>query len=113
MKLLKTVIPAFALLSLTSSCKKDLEKFSQIEVLEESKAVQSGIKLNDMFGVNTYEWNFLQDPSAPAVGSNIFEPKMSLIKSFSGIRHYLDWEKLEDSPGSYTFNPTRRGGWNY
>ncbi|MES2873261.1 MAG: hypothetical protein V4708_06030 [Bacteroidota bacterium] len=113
MKLLKTIIPVFALLSVSVSCKKDLEKFSQIEVLEESKAVESGIKLNDMFGVNTYEWNFLQDPNSPAVGSTIYEPKMSLIKSFSGVRHYLDWEKLEDSPGSYTFNPTRRGGWNY
>jgi hypothetical protein len=38
---------------------------------------------------------------------------MSLIKSFSLVRHYMDWEKLEDTPGSYTFNPTRRGGWNY
>lgn len=113
MKLLKTIVPVFALLSLTVSCKKDLEKFSQIAVVEESKALESGIKLNDMFGVNTYEWNFLQDPNSPAVGSTIFEPKMSLIKSFSGVRHYLDWEKLEDVPGSYTFNPTRRGGWNY
>ena len=75
--------------------------------------LKNKIKFKDMLGVNVYEWNFLGDPASPAVGSTIFEPKMSLIKSFSGVRHYLDWEKLEDSPGSYTFNPTRRGGWNY
>ena len=75
--------------------------------------LKNKIKFNDMLGVNVYEWNFLGDPASPADGSTIFEPKMSLIKSFSGVRHYLDWEKLEDSPGSYTFNPTRRGGWNF
>ena len=119
MKLLKSIIPVFAVLSLSVSCKKDLEKFDKIDgskgskASKESMAIESGIKLNDMFGINTYEWNFLQDPASPSLGSTIFEPKMSLIKSFSGVRHYLDWEKLEDSPGSYTFNPTRRGGWNY
>ena len=119
MKLLKSIIPVFAILSLSVSCKKDLEKFDKIDgskgskASKESPAIESGIKLNDMFGINTYEWNFLQNPASPADGSTIFEPKMSLIKSFSGVRHYLDWEKLEDSPGSYTFNPTRRGGWNF
>jgi hypothetical protein len=29
------------------------------------------------------------------------------------MRHYIDWEKLEDQPGSYTFNPTFHGSWNY
>ncbi|GAA4779813.1 hypothetical protein GCM10023231_03270 [Olivibacter ginsenosidimutans] len=72
------------------------------------------IILNDLLGINAFEWDFLQDPNRPSEpGLNIYEPKMRLIKSFSGVRHYLDWEKLEDHPGSYTFNPTRRGGWNY
>ncbi|SKB64228.1 hypothetical protein [Daejeonella lutea] len=72
-----------------------------------------GVALKNMFGVNTYEWNFLEDPNKPGNGMTIYEPKMALIKNFSGVRHYMDWEKLEDSPGQYTFNPTRRGGWNY
>ena len=75
--------------------------------------IESNIRLKDMFGVNAYEWDFLQDPNNPTIGSRIFEPKMSLIKNFSGVRHYMDWSKIEDSPGNYTFNPTRRGGWNY
>ena len=77
------------------------------------QVAEKDIRLKDMFGVNVYEWNFLQDSKSPALGSNIFEPKMALIKTFSGVRHYMDWEKIEDSPGNYTFNPTRRGGWNY
>ena len=72
----------------------------------------TNIQLNDMFGVNAYEWDFLENPTNPN-SREIFEPKMSLIKTFSGVRHYMDWEKIEDSPGKYTFNPTRRGGWNF
>jgi hypothetical protein len=38
---------------------------------------------------------------------------MTAMKSFSSIRHYMDWEKLEQTDGNFTFNPTRSGGWNY
>jgi endoglucanase len=66
-------------------------------------------RLGDMFGVNGYEWNF-------EVGSNpreINEPLMNMAKSFSGFRHYMDWQKLEPEEGVYTYNPTIYGGWNY
>lgn len=114
MQLSKRLIPAVAAIALFASCKKDLERLSQTgKPIEENVKLEKGIKLIDMFGINTYEWNFLQDPNNPAEGSRIFEPKMSLIKNFSAVRHYMDWEKIEDTPGSYTFNPTRRGSWNY
>jgi endoglucanase len=67
------------------------------------------IKLKDMFGVNAYEWNFEEGNSPWEVN----ETKMNLAKSFSGIRHYMDWEKLESSEGVFSFNPTLSGGWNY
>ncbi|WP_225871334.1 hypothetical protein [Pedobacter cryotolerans] len=70
------------------------------------------ITLNSQFGINAFEWDFLQDPVNPADGSKIFEPKMNLMTSFGQFRHYLDWEKLEYTLGNYTFNPTRSGGWN-
>jgi hypothetical protein len=66
----------------------------------------------NMLGVNAFEWNFLQDPKNPNDGSHIYEPKMKIIESFGGIRHYLDWEKIEAQKGIYTFNPTNKGGWN-
>jgi len=66
----------------------------------------------NMLGINAFEWNFLQDPGNPNNGLNIYEPKMDLIKSFSGVRHYLDWQKIENQQGKYTFNPTHDGGWN-
>ncbi|MCE6988264.1 carbohydrate-binding protein [Dyadobacter sp. CY323] len=67
------------------------------------------VKLGDTFGVNGYEWNFELgiDPG------KIHEPMMEMAKSFSGFRHYMDWQKLEHMEGSYSFNPTIAGGWNY
>lgn len=67
------------------------------------------IKLKDMLGINAYEWNF-QDGNTPW---QINEDKMDMVKSFSGIRHYIDWEKLESSEGVYSYNPTLSGGWHY
>ncbi|WP_254561692.1 carbohydrate-binding protein [Dyadobacter diqingensis] len=67
------------------------------------------IKLRDLFGVNAYEWNF-EDGNTPW---EINENRMNVAKSFTGIRHYMDWEKLESSEGVYSFNPTLSGGWNY
>ncbi len=72
--------------------------------------VRKPIPLKYYFGINGYEWNFenaLVDPL------KIDEKKFQLIKGFAGFRHYLDWKKLEEKKGSYTYNPTADGGWNY
>ncbi len=68
------------------------------------------IKLKNMFGFNGFEWNF-ENPytNSMSVDSNYFKP----IKSFSGFRHYMDWSKLENTKGSYTYNPTTSGSWSY
>ena len=62
-----------------------------------------------MFGINMYEWNVL----GPADGTIINETGMANVQSFSAIRHYMDWEKLEYTQGNYSFNPTFDGGWSY
>ncbi|MEO6548028.1 MAG: T9SS type A sorting domain-containing protein [Ferruginibacter sp.] len=60
-------------------------------------------------GVNGFEWNF-EDPNSPGqVNTQLY----IAAKAFGGFRHYMDWEKLELSPGSYTYNPVWSGGWNY
>lgn len=67
------------------------------------------VPLKSFFGINAFEWDF-ENPIKPTV---IDSSRFSAIKNFSGIRHYLDWQKLESEKGKYTFNPTRDGGWNY
>ena len=72
--------------------------------------VKPNVKLKDMFGVNAFEWQF-ENASIDAmkVDTNFLKP----IKSFSGFRHYMDWNKLENTQGKYTFSPTHNGGWSY
>ncbi len=64
--------------------------------------------LKNMTGVNGYEWNLLQSN-----GWNVNQKSFQLAQSFSGFRHYLDWQKIENTEGSYTYSPCRSGGWNY
>ncbi|MFD0793753.1 hypothetical protein ACFQZX_08995 [Mucilaginibacter litoreus] len=69
--------------------------------------------LKNMFGINAYEWNFLENPAAPNDRNHIYEANMDLFKSFSAVRHYMNWKKLENTEGSYTYNPTNDGSWYY
>lgn len=86
----------------------------RITVLEgEGGVPMSGVPLKNMFGVNAYAWNFTQDPKNVNITDRIFESNYEQIKSFSGVRHYVDWMFIEDSPGEYTFSPTRRGSWDW
>lgn len=72
-------------------------------------APPNATKLKDMLGVNAFEWDF-EESNNPMV---VDPGKMQAIKSFTGVRHYMDWEKLELAEGAYTFSPVHSGGWNY
>lgn len=74
-----------------------------------SSKTQPPAPLSQMFGVNGFEWDF-EDPTNPSV---IDETRMKPIHAFTGIRHYLDWNKIEPTQGNYTYNPTYNGSWNY
>ncbi len=65
--------------------------------------------LSQQLGVNAFEWNI----ESADVPWQVDETRIPLLKGFSAIRHYMDWEKLESTPGQYTFNPTFSGNWNY
>jgi hypothetical protein len=69
--------------------------------------------LKNMFGINSYEWNFLENPGSPNDRKHIYEDNMALIKSFSSMRHYLNWNRIESIKGDFTFNPAFSGGWDY
>ncbi|MDR6782482.1 hypothetical protein ABIE26_001030 [Pedobacter africanus] len=65
------------------------------------------VKIKDMFGVNGFEWDFYDDHY------NFDTAKYNLIKTFSGFRHFLDWERIEPSKGVFRFNHKPEGGWSY
>jgi hypothetical protein len=97
------------LISILFSCKSDKVEDEKIEKVIRHRE----IKMKNLLGINAFEWDYLQNPNRPDVNTEIYDPKFELIKSFGLVRHYLDWEKLEDKEGKYTFNPTARGGWNF
>jgi hypothetical protein len=78
----------------------------------ENKTVQKLQKssLKHFFGVNAFEWDFVDSKRDPY---KLDQKRVDAIASFGGIRHYLDWERIEQNEGSYTFNPAHNGGWNY
>lgn len=92
---------------------KSSEGITTIKSIHTISATSSNIPLKNMFGINAYEWNFLQDPADPELKGAIYETNMNLIKSFSAVRHYLAWARMESTKGSYTFNPTHKDNWNY
>ena len=76
---------------------------------QETPVPAKSVKLGDMFGVNGYEWNYEHG----ATPWQIDESMANAAKSFTGFRHYMDWDKLESQEGVYSFNPTLSGGWHY
>ena len=74
-----------------------------------SAVIKTFAPLKNMFGINGFEWD-IADEAKPA---SINEVKFNAINSFRGFRHYIDWEKLENVEGQYTFSPVAKGGWQY
>lgn len=87
------------------------------EDLVNSTVTTSGIKnvrpsifpFRNYINVNAFEWDVTQQDRPDSID----EKRLNLLKSFSGIRHYLDWMRIEHKQGKYTFNPNRNGGWDY
>ncbi len=71
--------------------------------------VDRAIPLGNYFGINAFEWNFQNKTDPDKADASMLDP----IKNFTGVRHYLDWGKLEATEGNYTYNPVHDGGWNY
>jgi len=82
-------------------------------ILHAQQKNSTPILFKNELSVNAFEWDFLQNPKDPNDPFHIYGPKMDIIRSFGGVRHYLDWQKIEPKRGTYTFNPTNNGGWNY
>jgi len=74
-----------------------------------SPVVQKSYPLSQYCGINGFEWDF-EDPNNPLVVSPAM---LAGMESFTGFRHYMDWNKLESTQGEYTYDPVHSGGWNY
>ncbi len=66
--------------------------------------------LKNFFGTNAFEWDFVDSKKN---SYKLDQKRMDAIQSVGGVRHYLDWGRIEDKEGQFTFNPAHQGGWNY
>ena len=71
--------------------------------------VRKAYPLSQYFGTNAFEWN-IEDPNNPLVVSLSM---LTAMRSFTQVRHYMDWGKIEPVQGHYCYNPVLSGGWNY
>ena len=113
-KKIPAILLLIPLLAFSRCQKRGLTPVASTETATETNVKDTaGVTLRNMFGVNGYEWNVLQDPNNVNDASKVYEPKWAIIKGLGSFRHYMDWEKLESEQGNYTFNPVHSGGWNY
>jgi len=106
---------SIAVKSITAAVRPDTSKIDPIN-LPQINYVRPGapVPLKNMFGINAYEWNFEENPGSPNDRKHIYEDNMALIKTFSAVRHYLNWDRMEGgNQGDYSFNPVLSGGWDY
>lgn len=117
---IKTIILASAVM-VFSHCKSEKPKLpvqdsvpiSSSNPDDNDTTTTPGTPLNNMFGINSYEWDFEFNVKDPNTKYTINEDNMALIKTFTAFRHYMNWNKPEYNEGYYTFNPTFDGSWDY
>lgn len=68
---------------------------------------------SQQLGINSFIWNIMQDSKKADNKNAIIDQRLQLFRTFSQIRDYVDWGKIEPEEGSYTFNPTQNGLWYY
>lgn len=90
------------LVTIIFACKQERPITEEIKELRTKK-----VKIKDMFGVNGFEWDFYDKQY------NFDTVKFNLVKTFSGFRHFLDWDRIEPEKGVYRFNHKPEGGWSY
>ncbi len=73
---------------------------------------QQSYPFRHTLGINGFEWD-AEDPTTGAALREVEDKRINALKSFSSMRHYMDWDKLENTQGSYTYNPTFSGSWTY
>lgn len=66
-------------------------------------------RFNNMIGINAFEWDFYEGSNWDVVGARQ-APNMRIFKG--GVRHYLDWSRLEYGPQN-VYTTSGAGGFRY
>ncbi|MCZ4223362.1 hypothetical protein [Pedobacter rhodius] len=104
---MKNTVCGFIILFVLCACTRNY-KADEVDI-SKPPANASNSAFKNYLGVNAFEWDFVEDKQSDVIS----ERRIAVLKSFGGIRHYLDWERMETEKGKYTFNPTHSGGAYY
>jgi hypothetical protein len=91
----------------------ELELYGTYTSSQVQLSPRQDVKFSDMTGTNSFVWDFMENWDDINSRNDVYEPKMKLMQAFSQYRDYVDWEKIEPVKGTYTFNPTTNGNWDY
>lgn len=103
---MKSILFGFVVLFVLCACTRNY-KTDEVDV-SKPPIIRTNSPFKTYLGINAFEWDFVEQNQHNVIS----ERKMKIIKSFGGIRHYLDWHRIEKSEGAYTFNPTHEGDAN-
>lgn len=105
---MKFKIPLFLFIFFSISCLYCKKKVTAPTVVQEENNgnpkdedligsdIAPGTLFKDMIGVNGFDWEYTKSNS-----SELDNNKIELIKTFNGLRQYLDWEKIEPKEGTF------------
>lgn len=107
------VFSCVALTLFSNGCKRtiatDSETFAPDKTLSLTETSGSGVAFKEYLGINAFEW----DLASESAHEQIDPSRLETIKSFGGMRHYLDWERIEPVEGAFSYSPAHNGGWDY
>lgn len=69
----------------------------------------SNVLWDTLVGACIFEWFAFDSDHPTEIEYN--QAKLAQIGKLGVIRHYLDWRRVEETYGNYTFQPERNGGW--
>ncbi|KQN34695.1 hypothetical protein ASE92_14015 [Pedobacter sp. Leaf41] len=103
-------ITSLLVILLSNSCKRSIAIEDQpLNLIKSPNLPSNGIAFKEYLGINAFEWDMSSD-----VAHNQIDPtKFDNVKIFTGVRHYLEWDKIEPKDGVFTFGPAHNGGWDY
>lgn len=103
-------ITSLLVILLSNSCKRSIAIEDQpLNLVKSPNLPSTGIAFKEYLGINSFEW----DVSSDVAHEQIDQAKFENVKLFSGIRHYLDWDRIEPKDGVFSFSPAHNGGWDY
>lgn len=76
-------------------------------------SAKKDIRFRDQLGINEAIWDLTQGAKDVNIKDTLDPTRLKLAKAFTQVRDYVEWDKIETVQGTFVFQNTLSGGWNY